>query len=141
VPGNKTLPDIVNAINSALEVDIAGQSGSNIRLTLPAGEEKRRLNFALPDGPDATKTIFGIIPPRSYESKDAASAKVTGKEELIEVDLQTSRSLRIAVDDRNLSMWIAPRQQRMLQRRLCRRSQRRSTMLWAGRWPLRKGNA
>jgi hypothetical protein len=101
-PSHKTLTQIVLAINTKLGVNVASHDGQHIILTLPPeveGEGRRQLDFAVPGGPDATKGVFGITPPRTYHGANAAPAQVIGTQDLSGgVDLQVAHFLRLAVD-------------------------------------------
>lgn len=98
-PARTRLNEIVIAINLALEAQIAHHDGARIILASPSTGENSRIEFDVPAGPDATKAIFGITPPRSYQGADAAKAEVVGIRNLSSgVDTSVARFLRLAVD-------------------------------------------
>lgn len=99
-----SLPQIVNAINVTIG-GTAVASHDGVRLHLASREEgaASRLAFEAPTGTDVTAALFGVQPPRTYQGKDAAPARVVGERDLSGIsDLSTARFLRLGVDGKPL---------------------------------------
>lgn len=105
-PSHKTLNQLVIAINLKLNqelgvTNVASHDGTHLILTSPEIGTASQISFAIPDGPDATAAVFGIIPPRAYRGSDPMPARVVGRQDLSGgVDLRVARFLRLAVNGR-----------------------------------------
>ncbi|HEV2359509.1 MAG TPA: LamG domain-containing protein [bacterium] len=98
-PAHTRLNDIVTAVNVALRAIIATSDGRRLILTSPSVGANSRIEFSTPAGPDATRTLFGIATPRTYQGADPKAARVVGTPALAGgIDLSTVRFMRIAVD-------------------------------------------
>lgn len=107
-PAHKALNQLVIRINQELNQklgvgNVATSDGQHLILTLPPdpeGKDQRKLVFDIPgNGPDVTAAIFGISPPRSYQSAAASPAKIVGARDLTHgVDLPPDAALEIGVD-------------------------------------------
>ena len=98
-PAHVTLNEIVMAINVALGAVIARHDGKHLILASPSTGTGSRIAFEMPAGPDATRVLFGIAPPRDYHGIDAVKAHVAGIKDLSAgADLGVARFLRIAYD-------------------------------------------
>ena len=97
--GNRSLSEIVLALNLALGLDAARHDGTRLSLLSPTQGAGSRITFAVPAGTDATALLFGFAAPRSYRGTDAEPARLTSNENLSGgADLRTARTLRVAVD-------------------------------------------
>jgi hypothetical protein len=95
----KSLNQLMLAINLALGQTIASHDGIFLSLASPSGGEASIIEFAAPAATDATALIFGIAPPRSYQGRNAAAAVLEGVRDLSGgVDLQVRRFLQLGVD-------------------------------------------
>jgi hypothetical protein len=101
-PASTSLSEIVDAVNDALAQPIASadREGRYLQLASRKAGEESQLVFEVPEGgPDASETILGFTPPRSYHGADAASARITGERNLSGgINLEVSRFLRLGVD-------------------------------------------
>jgi hypothetical protein len=96
-PRFTTLDQIVESINRKFP-GVALHDGKQIHLTTPSAGPESRLEFAVPPARDATRVIFGIVPPRIYRGDAPEQAVITGSVDLSrEVDLSTVRFLRVSV--------------------------------------------
>lgn len=95
-----TTPDqIAVSINLALGVNVASHDGRHLLLTSPVRGAGSRLDILTPGDPDATETILGVPPGRSYVGTEAQPARIGGAADLSGgVDLGTARILRLGVD-------------------------------------------
>ena len=101
IPTPLTLDQIVEIINTALGLNIASHDNTHIILTSPSTGATSRLDFAIPDGADATADILGITSPAHYQGADAAPAQVIGTVDLSRgVDLSVERLITLSVDNR-----------------------------------------
>jgi len=96
-PASTTLEEICNAINAALEADIARRVGQHILLTSTTTGPGSQIRFETPDEADATELIFGL-PPRTRRGAAPTSARMVGKAEIDEVNLMARHFLRVRVD-------------------------------------------
>lgn len=100
-PLRRVLSEVVSAINQALQGGFASHDGRVVTLTSRAQGEASRLEFATPDGVDATREVFGIPAPRVYQAHAAAAAVLKGARDLPDaIELGPRRFLRLAVDGR-----------------------------------------
>ncbi|OEU76159.1 MAG: hypothetical protein BA864_09460 [Desulfuromonadales bacterium C00003093] len=98
-PTHKTINQIIIAINLALDKNVATNDGARIILTSWSTGVNSRIEFKIPDGTDATATIFGITPPRRYQGIDELPPRIIGKQDLSGgIDLQTAHILRLSID-------------------------------------------
>jgi hypothetical protein len=98
-PNHNSIFELTTKINTALKAVIGGTDGKHIVLTSPTKGAASKLVFAVPSGHDATKDIFGIAPPRSYQGDAAAPARITGlRNRSAGVDLRRMNFLNLAVD-------------------------------------------
>lgn len=97
--GNRSLSEVVLALNLALGMDAARHDGVRLSLLSPTQGAGSRITFAVPSGTDATALLFGFAAPRSYKGTDAEPARLTSSLNLSGgADLRTARTLRVAVD-------------------------------------------
>jgi len=100
-PARRSLNDIVLAINLAIP-SIASSDGTHVVLRSAKSGVESQLEFAVPSGLDATVLVFGIAAPREYHGAAAAPATIDGRSDLSDqVDLRTTRFLRLAVDGKD----------------------------------------
>ena len=99
--GQKYNDQIVTAINTKLGISIASLDGEQISLKSSLTGSSSRISFEMPDGPDATRTVFGISPPRAYQGVDASPARIIGIRDLFgtTINLTRARYLRLRVDE------------------------------------------
>lgn len=98
-PARKALIEIATVINVALNGAIAQSDGKRLVLNSAQSGANSRIKFLAPSGPDATKILFGIAPPREYHGVDARQARVIGTKDLSDSNnLQTARFLRLVID-------------------------------------------
>jgi hypothetical protein len=98
-PAHTKLNEIKSAINAGVGASVASDDGIHIILTSPSTGINGRVGFAVPTDHDATRLIFGIRPPRSYQGADAAPARAVGLRDLqAGADLNVARFLRLAFD-------------------------------------------
>jgi len=95
---NVTLTEIIEAINLAMNADIASDSGGVINLTSPSKGLSSRINLQAHTGSDARHLLFGEVGSR-YEGTAATSAVLKGQIDLRQgVDLSERNQLKIAFD-------------------------------------------
>lgn len=100
-PAHTSLNDIVAAINLKLGSIVAIGDGTHVMLVSQTKGAASRIEFKTPDGPDATRAVFGITPPRAYHGEPAAPARLAGRTDLPDtLDLRVRRTLTIAVNGR-----------------------------------------
>jgi hypothetical protein len=97
-PARKTLGELVAAINGAVGTAVARHDGRFLTLTSQQRGAASSLQFEVPSGTDATRLVFGIAAPRSYQAKEATQATIAGKSLQDHVDLTLERFLRISVN-------------------------------------------
>lgn len=98
-PAATRIDEIVAKINGALGQRIATQDGQHLILTSEQTGSDSQLQFASPEGADATATIFGITPPRTYEGMEATAARVVGTKAIsAPLNLTVTRFLQVALD-------------------------------------------
>ncbi|HEX8651039.1 MAG TPA: hypothetical protein VF708_09355 [Pyrinomonadaceae bacterium] len=98
-PARTSINDIVLAINLKLNAIVAFNDGTHVMLVSQTKGAESRIEFVTPDGPDATRAIFGIEPPRSYHGSPAAPARLAGLRDLQSgVGLRVVRSLTVAIN-------------------------------------------
>ncbi|MEZ5401870.1 MAG: hypothetical protein R2729_19505 [Bryobacteraceae bacterium] len=97
-PANTLLPEIQQAINEALGVDVASHENGLLQLTSPQTGSRSTLFLQTPAAQDAAARILGQ-PARFYLGSDAAPAvAVTTPDLSAGVDLSEASVLRIGVD-------------------------------------------
>lgn len=102
-PSHQPLNQLVIKINQELQKTVASHDGTHIILTSPITGADSRIEFEVPDGPDATAVVFGITPPRAYHGADATPAQIVGTKDLSGgADLRVARFLSLAVDGGSL---------------------------------------
>jgi hypothetical protein len=78
-PAHTRIDEVVDAVNNAFGVRVANIEGVRIRLQSRAGGTAGTLEFLEPTGgPDGTRAIFGVDPPRAYHGSDAQPARLVG---------------------------------------------------------------
>jgi hypothetical protein len=98
VPENTSLDEIRDAINSALDMDIASHDGRWINLQSPTKGFNSSISLEPPASQDATSLIFGPIP-SFFIGNDARPAVVVGKEDLRQgADLSERSDIRLRVE-------------------------------------------
>jgi hypothetical protein len=98
-PAHTTPQQLVGRINTALKATVASHDGRYIVIAPPLDGSGSELAFVRSRSRDATATIFGFHPPRSYLGNTPVGAKVIGAVDLrYGVDLTTRRFLTIRVD-------------------------------------------
>jgi hypothetical protein len=100
IPENTQLPEIVAAINEAVNMRLATHDGRHVILTSPSAGLASEIAFLTPDEADATELIFGIRP-RIFRGRAATAGSVVGTPDLSNnVDLRANYLLRVALDGR-----------------------------------------
>lgn len=98
-PSATTLGQIAIAINIALGINIASHDGAHVLLTSPTVGTAGALEILAPAASDATETILGISPERSYRGAEATAARITGLPDRSGgVDVSVRRFLRLKID-------------------------------------------
>ncbi|MDD1750046.1 MAG: hypothetical protein LUO89_09235, partial [Methanothrix sp.] len=97
--GPMTPDQIVAAIGEVLGSGIASHDGRRVMLTSPTTGAGSGIVFEAPSVPDATKSVFGISPPRTYHGQSETNAVVIGRLDLSGgIDLKREYMLRISID-------------------------------------------
>jgi hypothetical protein len=98
-PAQTTLNEIVMAINVGLQAVVARHDGARVILSSSSSGYGSRVEFAVPAQADATKMIFGIAAPRTYQGSNAEPARIVGTRTVSsELDLTVARFLRLAIN-------------------------------------------
>jgi hypothetical protein len=98
-PAHTSLNEIVMAINVGLQAVVARHDGARVILSSSSSGSGSRVEFAVPAQPDATKMIFGIAPPRTYQGLNPEPARIVGTRTVSgELDLSIARFLRLAIN-------------------------------------------
>jgi hypothetical protein len=101
-PANTQLPEVVAAINEAVNMQLASHNGRNVILTSPSSGLASEILFLTPEEEerDATALIFGILP-RLFRGRAATAGRVIGTPDLSNtVDLQARYLLQLRPDGR-----------------------------------------
>ncbi|QTE27769.1 hypothetical protein [Pengzhenrongella sicca] len=96
----RPLSQLVARINLALAAPVAAHDSTHLLLVAPTTGAGASLTFEAPSvGTDATATLLGIAPPRTYAGRGATAARLTGVVDLTAgADLRVANLLTLAVD-------------------------------------------
>lgn len=98
IPENTQLPEIVAAINEAVNMRLATHDGRRVILTSPSSGLASEIAFLTPEEGDATELIFGVRP-RLFRGRAATAGSIVGAPDLSNnVDLRANYLLQIALD-------------------------------------------
>ncbi len=98
-PAHTSAAEIASQINAALGGSYASSDGAHVRLASSAAGSASSIAFLTPSQRDATRTIFGVDPPRTYQAADAAPAVLASAHDLpTALDLSAAPFVRLAVD-------------------------------------------
>src|ERR1043166_5210683 len=93
-PAHTALNDIVIAVNVKLGSSVPITDATPVPPASQTPGAGSRIEFLTPDGPDATRAIFGIAPPRAYRGAPPAPARLAGLKDLPDaLDLRVARAL------------------------------------------------
>jgi hypothetical protein len=98
-PESRTLPDLVVAVNTALDAVVAAQDGRHLLIVSATRGSGSRIELEPPAGTDVTEAVLGFPAPRAYRGEDAAPARIAGARTLPSaLDLSVARYLLVALD-------------------------------------------
>jgi hypothetical protein len=99
-PARTQLPEIVTAINEAVNMGLASHNGRALTLTSPSSGLASEIVFLTPDEEDATELLFGIRP-RHFQGRAATPGRVLGTVDLSNTaNLQAHYLLQLRLDGR-----------------------------------------